>query len=83
MPIKKPPVRRFLYQSSTNKQALSHFADLCSQICFMTCSFVFVDQAFSSLAIHKWLHFVKCILRSRFIASSDSRVYFLDKSTHH
>ncbi|UCB32173.1 hypothetical protein J9874_02732 [Duffyella gerundensis] len=49
----------------------------------MTRSFVFVDQTFSSLTVHEWLHFVKCVLCSFFIASSDGRVYFLDESTHH
>ncbi|CAM6401646.1 hypothetical protein CISECK367B_11750 [Citrobacter sedlakii] len=49
----------------------------------MTCSFVFVDQTFSSLTVHDWLHFVKCFLCSSFVASFDSCVYFLDESTHH
>ncbi|VYT70351.1 Uncharacterised protein [Metakosakonia massiliensis] len=49
----------------------------------MTSSFVFVDQTFSSLAIHDRLHVVKCFLCSRFVASFDSCVYFLDESTHH
>ncbi|AHE71845.1 hypothetical protein M942_22230 [Enterobacter ludwigii] len=49
----------------------------------MTRCFVFVDQTFSSLTIHDWLHFIKCVLRSSFVASFDSCVYFLDESTHH
>ena len=47
----------------------------------MTCSFVFVDQTFSSLTVHDRLHFVKCFLCSSFVASFDSCVYFLDEST--
>ncbi|TDN59551.1 hypothetical protein EC847_104157 [Scandinavium goeteborgense] len=49
----------------------------------MTRSFVFVDQTFSSLTVHDWLHFVKCFLCSSFIACFYSCVYFLDESTHH
>ncbi|CAM4017133.1 hypothetical protein PLGE761_06385 [Pluralibacter gergoviae] len=49
----------------------------------MTCSFVFVDQAFRSLTVHDRLHFVKCFLCSSFVASFDGCVYFLDESTHH
>ncbi|ADD75833.1 Hypothetical Protein PANA_0666 [Pantoea ananatis LMG 20103] len=51
-----------------NKWRLSQFVDLCSQVCFITCSFVFVDQTFSSLTVHNWLHFIKCVLRSSFVA---------------
>ena len=79
----KNPQSRFFNQSRTTGWRLIQFADLCGQICFMTCCFVFVDQAFSCLTVHNWLHFIKCVLRSRFIASFDSCVYFLDKSTHH
>ncbi|ROR06357.1 hypothetical protein EC836_108285 [Erwinia sp. JUb26] len=49
----------------------------------MTSSLVFVDQAFSCLAVHDRLHFIECSLCSCFIASSDSCVYFLNKGTHH
>jgi len=49
----------------------------------MTRSFVFVDQTFTSLTIHDWLHFVKCFLCSSFVASFNRCVYFLDESTHH
>ncbi|QHM73966.1 hypothetical protein C7M51_04327 [Mixta intestinalis] len=66
-----------------NKGRLSHFADLCRQVSFMACSFVFVDQTFSSLTVHDRLHFVKCFLCSFFIASFNCCVYFLDESTHH
>ncbi len=38
----------------------------------MTCSFVFVDQTFSSLTVHDWSHFVKCFLCNSFVASFDS-----------
>ncbi|SQJ29554.1 Uncharacterised protein [Serratia rubidaea] len=49
----------------------------------MTRCFVFVDQAFSSLAIHKWLHFVECVLCCSFVAGCDSGIYLLDEGTHH
>jgi len=70
------------FYKAMNK-GLRHFVDLSSQVSFMTCSFVFVDQTFSSLTVHEWLHFVKCVLRSSFVASCDRRVYFLNESTHH
>ncbi|STC99789.1 Uncharacterised protein [Cronobacter universalis NCTC 9529] len=49
----------------------------------MTSSFVFVDQTFSSLTIHDWLHFVKCFLCCSFVASFNRCVHFLNESTHH
>jgi DNA-binding transcriptional ArsR family regulator len=79
---KKTRFTRVLSQSTTSGR-LSQFADLCSQVCFMTRSFVFVDQTFSGLAIHDRLHFVKCFLCSSFVASFDRSVHFLDESTHH
>ncbi|RKR54007.1 hypothetical protein C7387_3491 [Yokenella regensburgei] len=49
----------------------------------MTSCFVFVDQTFSSLTVHDWLHCIECVLCCSFVASFDSCVYFLDESTHH
>ncbi len=49
----------------------------------MTRSFVFVDQTFTGLTVHNWLHCVECILCSFFVTSCNSRVYLLDKGTHH
>lgn len=79
---KKTRLRGFFHKATTDRR-LSQFVDLCSQVCFMTRSFVFVDQTFSSLTVHDWLHFVKCFQCSSFVASFDSCVYFLDESTHH
>ncbi|TCT90310.1 hypothetical protein EDC48_104159 [Gibbsiella quercinecans] len=45
--------------------------------------FVFVDQAFSSLAIHKWLHYGECFLCCFFVASFDSGIDLLNEGTHH
>ncbi len=49
----------------------------------MTGSLVLMDQAFSSVTIHKWLHVIKCVLSSFFVAGSDSSVNLLDKGAHH
>ncbi|STR41831.1 Uncharacterised protein [Klebsiella michiganensis] len=79
---KKTRFRGFFYKATTSRR-LSQFVDLSGQVCFMTRSFVFVDQTFSSLTVHDWLHFVKCFQCSSFVASFNSCVYFLDESTHH
>ncbi len=49
----------------------------------MTRCFVFVDQAFSCLTVHQWLHYQECILCCFFVASCDSCVYLLNEGTHH
>lgn len=75
---KKTRLRGLFHKASANWR-LSQFVDLCSQVSLMTCSFVFVDQTFSSLTVHDRLHFVKCFRAALLSPASIAAYTFLMK----